>query len=238
MLAELAEPLLEWGARGRGPPRALKYPGCTPPGGGEGRRKRGRRPASLQILSPPRPPVPGIAALGPSSCWRRRPEAPAAPEQSVALRVTSPRWGFQSLSAREGKQRKFSFLGGALPFTPTLLSYYLGLSRLESLPLQVLVRISLGPVPPLRRSLPALFSILPSPFPHFCLSPSFCTHLSPPSHLGFLREKVAQRQSPNPTLDHQEPDLSPELHSPFNCLKLRVLESGISILWFQCVSDP
>lgn len=124
MLAELAEPLLEWGARGRGPPRALKYPRCTPPGGGEGRRKRGRRPASLQILSPPRPRVPGLTALGPSICRRRRPEAPAAPEQSVAVRVTSPRWGFQRLPAKEGERRKFSLLGGAQPPTQTLLSYF------------------------------------------------------------------------------------------------------------------
>lgn len=129
------------GGQGAGAPAGAQIPWVH-----ASRRRRGeektRQAARLQ--SPPWPLVPGHGALGPSSCRRRRPEAPAESELSVAIRVTSPRWSFQSLSARKGEQRKFPSLGGALLFTLTLPVSYLGLSSLESLPLQVLVRISLG----------------------------------------------------------------------------------------------
>lgn len=226
MLAELAEPLLEWGARGRGPPRALKYPRCTPPGGGEGRRKRGRRPASLQILSPPRPRVPGLTALGPSSCQRRRPEAPAAPEQSVAVRVTSPRWGFQRLPAKEGEQRKFSLCGGAKPPTPTLLSYF-GLSFGIS-PSPGLDEGLFGPLSLFSEGLFLLFFLLS----HLHFPVSACSLHSAPFSFQHptwhsLQEKSSLAPSRSYTLDHYEPDLSPEFHSLLYCPKSRVLKSGI-----------
>lgn len=216
MLAELAEPLLEWGARGRGPPRALKYPGCTPPGGGEGRRKRGRRPASLQIPSPPRPRVPGLAALGPSSCRRRRPEAPAAPRAigGGGGQRHLPEVGFSVfLLGRESRESSLSSV--ALCHSPRLSSSPTSVSLVWNLSLSLLVRISLGPCPssPMVSSFSAFYCAFISPF---LPAPSFCPHLFPPLPLGFL--KVALRRSPK----HQVPDSSPELPSPFNCLKLRV----------------
>lgn len=134
----------------------------------------------------------------------------------MAIRVTSPRWGFLSPPARKGEQRKFPSLGGALPFTSTLLLFYLGLSGLESLslPLQVLVRISLG------RSLLSdglfllCFLLCLLRFPISAHSVPFSFHYPT---WDFLQEKVALSRSPNLILDHEEPDLSPELHSPFNC---------------------
>lgn len=199
------------------------------------RRRRGEEKTrqAARLLSPPRPLVPGHGALGPSSCRRRRPEAPAEPRLPVAIRVTSPRWGFQSRPARKGEQRKFPSLGGALLFTSTILLSYLGLSGLESLPLQVLVRISLG-----QSLLSDGLFLLCFLLCLLCFPISACPVYSVPISFhyptwDFLQDKVALRPSPNLILDHEELDLSPELHSPFNYPKSRVLDSYGSRLCFR-----
>lgn len=101
------------------------------------------------------------------------------------------------------------------------------------LPLQVLVRISLG------RSLLSdglfllcfLLCLLRFPI-SACLLHSVPFSFHYPTW-DFLQEKEALRRSPNLILDHEEPDLSPELHSPFNCSKSRVLDSYGSRLCFK-----
>lgn len=144
-----------------------------------------------------RPRVPGLTALGPSSSRRRRPETPAAPEQLVAVRVTSPRWGFQRLRR---ESRESSLLGGAQPPTPTLL-YNFGL-RFGISPSLGLGEGLFGPLSLFSDGLSLLrflLRLLHFPVSACSLHSALVFFHHPTWHS--LQEKVALL-GPDPTLDH------------------------------------
>lgn len=170
------------------------------------------------------PPVPSSAAG--ARTLRFRPLQLLEAEARGARNGPSNRWPFASpprggvfrvgLLGRES--RESSLPSVALCYSLRLSSSPISVSPVWnlSLPLQVLVRISLGP------------SLLSDGLFFLCFL--LCLFRIPisagPVHFvpisfhyrtwDFLREKVALRRSPNLILDHEEPDLSPELYSPFN----------------------